>query len=91
MKKGAMKPMLAVMPMAAGSDKPYKPPSEKERVVSHARNAKVNATQDWIDGRIDTKQHENVHKRANHVIAKKGTVKGFRGKTGERKPEKMPW
>lgn len=82
MKKG--RPMMAAMPME------YKPPSEKEQVTNHARNAKVRATQDWIDGRIDTPQHEKIHKRADHVIAKKNP-KGFRGKTGERKPEKMGW
>lgn len=58
-----------------------------ERVNDHARNAKVNATQDWVDGRITSKQHSTIHARANHVLMNKGP-KGFKGTTGEKAPPK---
>jgi hypothetical protein len=62
----------------------YKEPTPVERIRTHARDAKVRATQDWVDGRMDTTQHNRVHARANHVLAGKST-REFKGKTGERK------
>lgn len=62
-------------------------PTPIERVRSHARNAKVNATQDWVAGRINNRQHEAVHKRANHVLMNK-SPKAFKGSTGENAPPK---
>jgi hypothetical protein len=65
----------------------YKEPTPIERTRSHARDAKVRATQDWVEGRIDSKQHTNVHKRANHVLTNR-TPREFKGTTGEKKPPK---
>ena len=72
--------------------KPLSPVKEyRERVKNHARNAKVRATQDWIDGNMKTEDHERVHRRANHVLAGKGTAE-FRGRTGEKaSARKLPW
>ncbi len=62
-------------------EKPIKPPrvpSIVERsakdTVEDAHRAKVNATRDWIEGRITSKQHAAVHKRANHVIKHRGRL-----------------
>jgi hypothetical protein len=64
---------------------------DRERVINHARDAKVRATQDWVEGRMPTDQHERVHKRANHVLSKKSPQE-FKGKTGERAPKgRLPW
>lgn len=60
-----------------------KQPTDGERVKEEARYAKRRATEDWIHGRTTTKQHENVHRRANHVLSNK-KPREFRGKTGER-------
>lgn len=65
----------------------YKEPTPIERTRSHARDAKVRATQDWVEGRITSKQHTNVHKRANHVLTNR-TPAGFKGTTGEKAPPK---
>lgn len=68
-----------------------KEPTPVERTRMHARNAKVNATQDWVDGRITSRQHANVHKRANHVLTNRKPEQ-FRGTTGEKAPKgKMVW
>lgn len=64
---------------------------DRERIKNHARDAKVRATQDWIDGRLSTKKHANIHNRANHVLAG-GPMQTYVGKTGERAPKgKLPW
>jgi hypothetical protein len=77
----------APMPM----DTMPEPPTPQERTHDHARDAKVRATQDWVEGRITSKQHANVHKRANHVLMKKDPAK-FKGTTGEKAMKgKMPW
>ena len=65
-----------------------KEPTPVQRTKMHARESKVRSTQDWIDGRIDTKQHNSVHSRANHVLSSK-PVREFKGKTGERKSRFM--
>ena len=52
----------------------YKPPSTAERVVSRAHDSKVNATQDWVEGKISSTKHNQIHKRANKVIAADGHV-----------------
>ena len=65
---------------------PYVEPTPVERTQSHARDAKVRATQDWVEGRMTTKQHENIHSRANHVLMSR-RPKEFKGTTGEKAPK----
>ncbi len=65
----------------------YKEPTPIERVRDHARNEKVSATRDWVEGRITSRQHAAVHKRANHVLMNKDP-KSFKGMTGEKVPPK---
>jgi hypothetical protein len=60
-----------------------KPKSEKHMAKEHAKHAKRRATEDWVEGRITTKQHSAVHKRAEHVLAGK-PVRTFKGGAGER-------
>jgi hypothetical protein len=62
-------------------------PTPVERTHSHARDAKVRATQDWVEGRITSKEHKHVHDRANHVLMNRHP-KVFRGTTGEKAPPK---
>jgi len=66
-------------------------PTPIERTHNHARDAKVRATQDWVEGRMTSKQHENIHARANHVLMSK-KPREFKGTTGEKVPKKgMMW
>jgi hypothetical protein len=67
-------------------------PTPMARIKNNARDAKVAATQDWIAGRVSTKQHEHVHARANHVLTNR-SPKHFKGTTGEKAPPKKysPW
>lgn len=66
-------------------------PTPMERTMSHARDAKVRATQDWVEGRITSAQHSHVHRRANHVLMKRQPAH-FKGKTGEKAPKgKIAW
>lgn len=55
-----------------------KQPSIAERsakdTVEHAHYAKSNATRDWIEGRITSKKHADIHKRADRVIKAKGRL-----------------
>jgi hypothetical protein len=37
----------------------------------HAKGSMRRATMDWVDGRIDSKQHKAVHERARHVMSGK--------------------
>jgi len=60
------------------------PLTDTERVRQHARNEKVRATQDWVEGRITSKEHEAVHKRADHVLMNR-KPKVFKGTVGEKK------
>jgi hypothetical protein len=64
-----------------------KPPTPQEQTHDHARSAKVRATQDWVEGRITSKQHANVHERANHILMNR-QPKVFKGSTGEKAPKK---
>jgi hypothetical protein len=70
-----------------GETAAYKEPTPIDRMKSHARDSKVRATQDWIEGRITSKQHSNVHHRANHVLTNRRPEQ-FKGTTGERVPKK---
>jgi hypothetical protein len=49
----------------------YTPPTPMQRMKEHARDAKVYATRDWVEGRIDTKKHNAIHVRANRVLTNK--------------------
>lgn len=60
-----------------------KMPTDGERIKEAARHAKRNATEDWIAGRKTTKDHEHIHRRANHVLSNK-KPREFKGKSGER-------
>jgi hypothetical protein len=70
----------------------FKEPTPIQRTKMHARDAKVSATRDWVDGRITTKQHNSVHTRANHVLSSK-PIREFKGTSGEKAPSKgkMAW
>jgi hypothetical protein len=69
----------------------YKEPTPAERTRNHARDAKVRATQDWVDGRISSKQHANIHERANHVLNNRNP-REYKGPTGERAPKgRLAW
>jgi hypothetical protein len=59
------KAVALVIPMAP------KRPSDKEMVKDHARMQKRHATQDWVAGRMTTKQHNAIHARADHVLSGK--------------------
>lgn len=60
-----------------------KAPTDMARIKEEARMQKRRATEDWIAGRKSTKDHEHIHRRANHVLSNK-KPREFRGKTGER-------
>lgn len=49
-----------------------KPPSP--HAVQRAHVAKVDATGDWVSGRISSKEHAEIHKRADYVIKNQGRV-----------------
>jgi hypothetical protein len=49
----------------------YVEPTPAQRMKTHAKDAKVNATRDWVEGRIDTKKHNAIHIRANRVLTNK--------------------
>lgn len=50
----------------------YKPPTHGQRLKAAARDEKVHATRRWVAGEMSTKQHSQVHARANKVL--KGKV-----------------
>lgn len=52
--------------------KPAKKVSPKEAVEHEAHYAKVQATRDWVSGRITTKEHDATHRRANEVLKHHG-------------------
>jgi hypothetical protein len=58
-------------------------PTATEQTHDHARRAKVYATQDWVEGRMTSKDHKTVHDRANHVLMNR-KPKDFKGITGEK-------
>lgn len=63
------------------------PDNEEAKVMGEARYQKRRATEDWIRGRMTTRDHEAVHRRANHVLAQKDP-RTFKGRSGENKPKK---
>lgn len=50
----------------------YKEPTPAQRMKDHAKEAKISATRNWIEGHIDTKKHNEIHGRANRVLTNKG-------------------
>jgi hypothetical protein len=60
-----------------------KPPSDKKIVKENAKHTARRATEDWVEGRISTKEHCAVHDRAKHVMSGK-EPREFKGKNGER-------
>jgi hypothetical protein len=76
----------------ASADEPKKI-TDRQLEKEHARHAKRRATEDWVSGHLTTRQHTNVHKRANHVLTAK-PVREFKGTTGEKARKggmKGPW
>lgn len=65
-KRASTKRSDGAMSMAAPMA--YKPPTPAQRMKDQMQSAKMNATRDWVDGRISTTKHDTIHKRANHVI-----------------------
>lgn len=55
-------------------DKPAKYPSPAERTVERAHDAKVHATDSWVNGHISSAKHKQIHARADKVIKRKGKV-----------------
>lgn len=65
----ALKPSKKGSPVAVDKPAPeYTPPTPTERMHNAAHNARVNATQDWVEGRISTKKHTQIHARAARVL-----------------------
>jgi hypothetical protein len=61
-----------------------KEPTPVQKMKGHAKDAMQNATRDWVEGRMSTKDHNAVHARAAHVLKNKHP-KEFAGQSGERK------
>jgi hypothetical protein len=65
--------LLAQMGQEAMTDSLRVQPKKTEsRTVERAHDSKVRATADWVDGHITSKKHDEIHKRADSVIKKKG-------------------
>jgi hypothetical protein len=58
-----------------GTPKSLKEPSTEDRMVSRAHDAKVDATDRWVRGEMTGKDHEAVHRKADHVIKCRGKLK----------------
>ncbi len=67
MSKGVKAETPKVAPIAM-SPMPYKPPSVSQRLVENAKDSKVHATRNWVEGRITSADHQLMHDRADHVI-----------------------
>lgn len=63
------------------------PPSDKKLLKESAKHTARSATEDWVAGRISTKEHKAVHDRAKHVLANKHPHE-FKGPSGERSMNK---
>lgn len=57
-----------------GEPKKLKAPKPENRMVENAHDSKVRATAAWVDGRITSKEHGEVHKRADKIIQCKGKM-----------------
>lgn len=73
-----------ISPMLGAIMAPPRKPSDKQVTREHAKHAMRRATEDWVDGRITTKEHKAVHERGKHVLAGK-PPHAFKGPSGERK------
>lgn len=49
-----------------------KRPTSAARSVERAHDAKVSATDSWVRGEMTSKKHDEIHKRADHVIKRRG-------------------
>lgn len=65
-----------------------KPVSEHKMMKENAKHTLRRATDDWVEGRITTKEHRAVHERAKHVLSGK-QPREFSGTSGERSFKKM--
>ena len=61
---------------------------EKKMMKENAKHTLRRATDDWVEGRITTKEHKAVHERAKHVLSGKHP-REFKGMSGERSFRKM--
>lgn len=43
-------------------------PTPMQRLKMDAKDAKHSATREWVRGRMSTKEHSEIHSRADHVI-----------------------
>jgi hypothetical protein len=64
------------------------PVSEKKMIKENAKHTLRRATDDWVEGRISTKEHKAVHERTKHVLSGKHPHE-FRGMSGERSFKKI--
>lgn len=65
-----------------------KPIPDKKLIKESAKHTLRRATEDWVDGRITTKEHKAVHERTKHILSGKHPHE-FRGTSGERSFKKM--
>jgi hypothetical protein len=65
-----------------------KPLSEHKLTKENAKHTLRRATDDWVEGRISTKEHKAVHERAKHVMSGKRPME-FKGPSGERSFKKL--
>ena len=86
MSKGVKSETPKAAPMAM-SPMPYKPPSVSKRLVEEAKETKVRATRNWVEGRLTSEDHQRMHDRADHVI-RHGKMRPDGAKLGE-KPAKV--
>lgn len=61
-----------------------KMPTDRQMIKDRAKSEMRRATEDWVSGRMDSKEHKSIHERAKHVLHGK-PVHEFKGKTGDRK------
>lgn len=64
------------------------PISDKKLIKESAKHTLRRATDDWVEGRISTKEHKAVHDRTKHVLSGKHPHE-FRGTSGERSFKKL--
>jgi hypothetical protein len=70
------------------SYKAPEPISDRQLMKANAKSTLRRATDDWVEGRISTKEHKAVHERTKHVLSGKHPHE-FRGTSGERSFKKL--
>ncbi len=70
------------------SYKAPEPISDRKLIKENAKHTLRRATDDWVEGRITTKEHKAVHERAKHVLSGKRPHE-FKGMSGERSFRKI--